>query len=211
MCLDLVGFHMFSHNWAWHCIVCFSIQFVLFRTSERVWIVRLRMVGRAFRSLVVLISFLLSGGASSERSSSGLLEWESVNDAMEALALMNHYQMKNPSECRTGAIFVMLVKLSNRWIWLLYCNYHSNYKSFVFPFPILDGPYPYTLKLCFSTAQHANWKTALGTSAAPPPRRHCPTFIVLHVCAVNIECLSIEWATVCAENQLGRTVQILFL
>ncbi|CAL8266971.1 unnamed protein product [Merluccius merluccius] len=51
----------------------------------------------------------------SERSSSGLLEWESINDAMEALALMNHYQMKNPS-----------------------------------------GPYPYTLKLCFSTAHHAN-------------------------------------------------------
>uniref|UniRef100_A0A672PCA6 Heterogeneous nuclear ribonucleoprotein L-like n=1 Tax=Sinocyclocheilus grahami TaxID=75366 RepID=A0A672PCA6_SINGR len=49
------------------------------------------------------------------RSSSGLLEWESVNDAMEALAMMNHYQMKNPS-----------------------------------------GPYPYTFKLCFSTAQHAN-------------------------------------------------------
>uniref|UniRef100_A0A672GAY9 Heterogeneous nuclear ribonucleoprotein L-like n=1 Tax=Salarias fasciatus TaxID=181472 RepID=A0A672GAY9_SALFA len=51
----------------------------------------------------------------SERSSSGLLEWESINDAMEALALMNHYQMKNPS-----------------------------------------GPYPYTLKLCFSTTHHAN-------------------------------------------------------
>lgn len=43
------------------------------------------------------------GGASSERSSSGLLEWESVNDAMEALAMMNHYQMKNPSECWTVA------------------------------------------------------------------------------------------------------------
>uniref|UniRef100_A0A7N8X8Z4 Heteroous nuclear ribonucleoprotein L n=1 Tax=Mastacembelus armatus TaxID=205130 RepID=A0A7N8X8Z4_9TELE len=50
-----------------------------------------------------------------ERSSSGLLEWESINDAMEALAMMNHYQMKNPS-----------------------------------------GPYPYTLKLCFSTTHHAN-------------------------------------------------------
>ncbi|XP_041092362.1 heterogeneous nuclear ribonucleoprotein L-like isoform X2 [Polyodon spathula] len=49
-----------------------------------------------------------------ERSSSGLLEWESINDAMEALAMMNHFQMKNPS------------------------------------------PYPYTLKLCFSTAQNAN-------------------------------------------------------
>ncbi|XP_061754041.1 heterogeneous nuclear ribonucleoprotein L [Nerophis ophidion] len=51
----------------------------------------------------------------SERSSSGLMEWESINDAMEALALMNHHQMKNPS-----------------------------------------GPYPYTLKLCFSTTHHAN-------------------------------------------------------
>ncbi|KAM9781442.1 heterogeneous nuclear ribonucleoprotein L [Syngnathus typhle] len=51
----------------------------------------------------------------SERSSSGLLEWESVNDAMEALAMMNHHQMKNPS-----------------------------------------GPYPYTLKLCFSTTHHAS-------------------------------------------------------
>ncbi|XP_019941728.2 heterogeneous nuclear ribonucleoprotein L-like isoform X1 [Paralichthys olivaceus] len=51
----------------------------------------------------------------SERSSSGLLEWDSINDAMEALSLMNHYQMKNPS-----------------------------------------GPYPYTLKLCFSTTHHAN-------------------------------------------------------
>uniref|UniRef100_A0AAQ5Z957 RRM domain-containing protein n=1 Tax=Amphiprion ocellaris TaxID=80972 RepID=A0AAQ5Z957_AMPOC len=51
----------------------------------------------------------------SPHHSSGLLEWESINDAMEALALMNHYQMKNPS-----------------------------------------GPYPYTLKLCFSTTHHAN-------------------------------------------------------
>uniref|UniRef100_A0A3Q3FX76 Heterogeneous nuclear ribonucleoprotein L2 n=1 Tax=Labrus bergylta TaxID=56723 RepID=A0A3Q3FX76_9LABR len=54
-------------------------------------------------------------GKSNDRSASGLLEWESINDAMEALALMNHYQMKNAS-----------------------------------------GPYPYTLKLCFSTVQHAN-------------------------------------------------------
>uniref|UniRef100_A0AAQ5Y5K9 RRM domain-containing protein n=1 Tax=Amphiprion ocellaris TaxID=80972 RepID=A0AAQ5Y5K9_AMPOC len=56
-----------------------------------------------------------SGAAPSDRSASGLLEWESINDAMEALALMNHYQMKNAA-----------------------------------------GPYPYTLKLCFSTVQHAN-------------------------------------------------------
>lgn len=56
-----------------------------------------------------------SGAAPSDRSASGLLEWESINDAMEALAMMNHYQMKNSA-----------------------------------------GPYPYTLKLCFSTVQHAN-------------------------------------------------------
>ncbi|KAF7650809.1 hypothetical protein LDENG_00120250 [Lucifuga dentata] len=56
-----------------------------------------------------------SGAAPSDRSASGLLEWESINDAMEALAVMNHYQMKNAT-----------------------------------------GPYPYTLKLCFSTVQHAN-------------------------------------------------------
>ncbi|XP_034024432.1 heterogeneous nuclear ribonucleoprotein L-like isoform X2 [Thalassophryne amazonica] len=55
------------------------------------------------------------GASSSDRSASGLLEWESINDAMEALAMMNHYQMKNAT-----------------------------------------GPYPYTLKLCFSTVQHAN-------------------------------------------------------
>lgn len=41
---------------------------------------------------------LASGGATGERSSSGLLEWESINDSMEALAMMNHYQMKNPSK-----------------------------------------------------------------------------------------------------------------
>ncbi|PIO22402.1 hypothetical protein AB205_0016430, partial [Aquarana catesbeiana] len=50
-----------------------------------------------------------------ERSSSGLLEWESKSDALETLGLLNHFQMKNP-----------------------------------------NGPYPYTLKLCFSTAQHAS-------------------------------------------------------
>lgn len=44
-----------------------------------------------------LISSLLCG-TKGERSSSGLLEWESINDAMEALAMMNHYQMKNPSK-----------------------------------------------------------------------------------------------------------------
>ncbi|XP_056329339.1 heterogeneous nuclear ribonucleoprotein L2 isoform X2 [Danio aesculapii] len=61
------------------------------------------------------IKIFVAKGNSPDRSSSGLLEWESVNDAMEALAMMNHNQMKNP-----------------------------------------NGPYPFTLKLCFSTAQHAN-------------------------------------------------------
>uniref|UniRef100_A0A673B8X1 Heterogeneous nuclear ribonucleoprotein L-like n=1 Tax=Sphaeramia orbicularis TaxID=375764 RepID=A0A673B8X1_9TELE len=58
---------------------------------------------------------MFTGKTPSDRSASGLLEWESINDAMEALAMMNHYQMKNAA-----------------------------------------GPYPYTLKLCFSTVQHAN-------------------------------------------------------
>ncbi|ETE59056.1 Heterogeneous nuclear ribonucleoprotein L, partial [Ophiophagus hannah] len=33
----------------------------------------------------------------SERSSSGLLEWETKGDALETLAFLNHYQMKNPN------------------------------------------------------------------------------------------------------------------
>lgn len=41
------------------------------------------------------------GAAPSDRSASGLLEWESINDAMEALAMMNHYQMKNAGVCKT--------------------------------------------------------------------------------------------------------------
>lgn len=35
---------------------------------------------------------------SGERSSSGLLEWDSKSDALETLGFLNHYQMKNPSE-----------------------------------------------------------------------------------------------------------------
>uniref|UniRef100_A0A4W3H7Z3 RRM domain-containing protein n=1 Tax=Callorhinchus milii TaxID=7868 RepID=A0A4W3H7Z3_CALMI len=49
----------------------------------------------------------------SDRSLSGLLEWQSKDEAVEALAMLNHYQIKNPS-----------------------------------------GPYPYTLKLCFSSISH---------------------------------------------------------
>ncbi|XP_064838052.1 heterogeneous nuclear ribonucleoprotein L-like isoform X1 [Oncorhynchus masou masou] len=75
--------------------------------------------------------FTGKSGATGERSSSGLLEWESINDAMEALAMMNHYQMKNPS------------KYSD-------CDNNTTAND------TNGGPYPYTLKLCFSTAQHAN-------------------------------------------------------
>ena len=42
---------------------------------------------------------VLLGAGPGERSSSGLLEWESINDAMEALSMINHYQMKNASKC----------------------------------------------------------------------------------------------------------------
>lgn len=56
-------------------------------------------------------------GAPGERSASGLLEWESINDAMEALAMMNHYQMQNPSEYWHGldaclTAFSHIIKLS---------------------------------------------------------------------------------------------------
>uniref|UniRef100_A0A493TG16 Heterogeneous nuclear ribonucleoprotein L RRM domain-containing protein n=1 Tax=Anas platyrhynchos platyrhynchos TaxID=8840 RepID=A0A493TG16_ANAPP len=37
-----------------------------------------------------------------ERSSSGLLEWESKSDALETLGFLNHYQMKNPSKWPRG-------------------------------------------------------------------------------------------------------------
>uniref|UniRef100_A0A671SKE8 Heterogeneous nuclear ribonucleoprotein L-like n=1 Tax=Sinocyclocheilus anshuiensis TaxID=1608454 RepID=A0A671SKE8_9TELE len=46
------------------------------------------------------VKLFAAKGSTSERSSSGLLDWESVNDAMEALAMMNHYQMKNPSNTK---------------------------------------------------------------------------------------------------------------
>ncbi|TRZ08693.1 hypothetical protein HGM15179_018416 [Zosterops borbonicus] len=67
----------------------------------------------------------------SERSSSGLLEWDSKSDALETLGFLNHFQMKNPN---------------------------GPYPYTLFDPPCLptDGPYPYTLKLCFSTAQHAS-------------------------------------------------------
>nr|XP_032819955.1 heterogeneous nuclear ribonucleoprotein L-like isoform X2 [Petromyzon marinus] len=42
------------------------------------------------------MSFKMFAGKS-DKSASGLLEWDDKNDAMEALALINHYQMKNPT------------------------------------------------------------------------------------------------------------------
>lgn len=46
-------------------------------------------------SLILLLSVAFCSG---ERSSSGLLEWDSKSDALETLGFLNHYQMKNPSE-----------------------------------------------------------------------------------------------------------------
>lgn len=54
--------------------------------------------------------------AKSERSASGLVEWENVSDAIEAVISCNHVEMPNPN---------------------------------------LGGRYPYTFKLCFSSALHA--------------------------------------------------------
>ncbi|KAM8768392.1 heterogeneous nuclear ribonucleoprotein L-like isoform X1 [Acanthopagrus latus] len=78
-----------------------------------------------------------SGAAPSDRSASGLLEWESINDAMEALAMMNHYQMKNAGNMSE----VVPLSVSG-------AEQGFRQKK--------AGPYPYTLKLCFSTVQHAN-------------------------------------------------------
>ena len=54
---------------------------------------------------------------------------------------------------------------------------------------VSDGPYPYTLKLCFSTAQHANWSLPLDFSQLPtaPPidtthtHTHTHTSLPTHV------------------------------
>ncbi|XP_028428947.1 heterogeneous nuclear ribonucleoprotein L isoform X1 [Perca flavescens] len=83
-----------------------------------------------------------SGAAPSDRSASGLLEWESINDAMEALAMMNHYQMKNAGMgVKRGEISPKFTNSST----------DSDQSK-----QTIAGPYPYTLKLCFSTVQHAN-------------------------------------------------------
>lgn len=87
------------------------------------------------------------GAAPSDRSASGLLEWESINDAMEALAMMNHYQMKNASRCQTSMLWPSR-RVTNSFPVINGCSVLS------------AGPYPYTLKLCFSTVQHANWSCA---------------------------------------------------
>lgn len=85
------------------------------------------------------------GGAPSDRSASGLLEWESVSDAMEALALINHYQMKNASKSWTHISPHIKMQLSD------VKRHHGNCLHL-----FSAGPYPYTLKLCFSTVQHNN-------------------------------------------------------
>ncbi|MEQ2263024.1 hypothetical protein XENORESO_002203 [Xenotaenia resolanae] len=123
-----------------------------------------------------------------------LSQWESINDAMEALALMNHYQMKNPgvggqaSKGSTKVKFaacVLFVVEESPASGLFCCIRVSSlnpaaarpsnlnavclYRAETFAERLVaaicaenevarepGGPYPYTLKLCFSTVQHAN-------------------------------------------------------
>ncbi|NWZ99348.1 HNRPL protein, partial [Nesospiza acunhae] len=45
------------------------------------------------------------------RSSSGLLEWDSKSDALETLGFLNHFQMKNPSECFSLSLLFLSLSL----------------------------------------------------------------------------------------------------
>lgn len=45
--------------------------------------------------------------APTDRKVAGLLEWDSVSNTMDALAMMNHYQMKNESEWSTDSLYFM--------------------------------------------------------------------------------------------------------
>lgn len=45
--------------------------------------------------------------APTDRKVAGLLEWDSISSTMDALAMMNHYQMKNESEWSTDLILFM--------------------------------------------------------------------------------------------------------
>jgi len=63
----------------------------------------------------------------SERSSSGLIEFESLTDSVEALAVMNHYPIKCPG---TGT------------------------SSFDDASSTLGGKFPFIMKLCFSSSRN---------------------------------------------------------
>lgn len=60
--------------------------------------------------------FQLPGlSAPTDRKVAGLLEWDSISNTMDALAMMNHYQMKNESEWSTDFLksFFFLMHIRN--------------------------------------------------------------------------------------------------
>lgn len=60
----------------------------------------------------VLIFFQPPGvSAPSDRKVAGLLEWDSVSNTMDALAMMNHYQLKNESECPVNMFLRLLIHI----------------------------------------------------------------------------------------------------
>ncbi len=64
-----------------------------------------------------------------ERSSSGLIQFESVAEAMEALVLCNHVSIPNPS---------------------VYLSIVSNIHTLIYVY-ITGGKFPFVFKLCFSS------------------------------------------------------------
>lgn len=49
--------------------------------------------------------------APSDRKVAGLLEWDSVSNTMDALAMMNHYQLKNESECPVNMFLRLFIHI----------------------------------------------------------------------------------------------------
>lgn len=50
--------------------------------------------------------------APSDRKVAGLLEWDSVSNTMDALAMMNHYQLKNESECPVNRFLKLFMHIT---------------------------------------------------------------------------------------------------
>lgn len=91
---------------------------------------------------ILLVSF-----TASSKTISGLLEFDSKTEAVEVLTVLNHYQIRIPSESGQQVF---------SWKW---CTSRPLFFFFwhVCPF-VPDGSNPYTLKLCFSTSSHL-WRT----------------------------------------------------